>query len=142
MPREPIDDLLDDYLHERESDVDRACVDLQRRVDSTPPPRELSASRQRVIERIGTDTGSYDLRALEAEVRGLVTRAAAEKITEETRRREAAERAREIAEKRLEDSQVEGRRFWRGIAGAVLAGSILGVLTWTVITLLSVHGAH
>jgi hypothetical protein len=119
------------YLYEQEGSVAEARRDLRRTLDSQPPPPELHDARQRLIERVGTDTGNYDIRALERQMQRLVEGTAAEKIAAEIERRKGLERQLE-----------EHRAFWRTIVGSVLAGCILGAIVWAVVTLMMVRGAH
>jgi hypothetical protein len=42
----------------------------------------------------------------------------------------------------LKEHEAENRKFWRGIAAAVLTWAIIGSLGWAIYTLLAVRGAH
>jgi uncharacterized membrane protein YraQ (UPF0718 family) len=131
------DDLLKAYIKGEElpsfpidEDIVIAQRDLRRRIDSNPPPSSLTESRNRVLNRV-SDTGSYDVRALENELRTVIERAAAEKLVEEIKRREKAEEA-------LNNYETEKRKFWNTIIAGVLIAIIVSTITWITITLIHV----
>lgn len=133
------DELLRPYVEGREipSDfpppheaADIAEHDLRRTIDSRPPPRVLSETRQRVLDRVGPDTGSYDLRVLEHEVRTLVERAAAEKLAALAKQLESTESELKSSEGKLETLQSERRKFWYTILAGITIGVVAPLITF------------
>ena len=127
------DDLLKAYIKEEdipfplEEAINNAQRDLRQRIDSSAPPSTLTESRNRVLNRV-SNTGSYDVRALEHELRTVVERAAAEKLVEEIKKREKAEQV-------LNEYQTERRKFWNTIIAGVMIGILVGLITWISIVL-------
>ena len=137
-PRHPADPHLRAYLDDRDeqdepSSLELARRDLRRSVDSTPPPPELYSARQRLIERVGTDTGNYDIRALERQMQKLVEGTAAQKIAEE-------HDMRLIAEARLATLESDRRKFWYNTLSGVLVGLIVAGTIWVTTVLVARPG--
>lgn len=119
--------------------VEIAREDLRAAVDSIPPPAALSVSRERVIARVGKNTGSWELEELERELRATIERAAAEKLAAMAARLAEEVDARKALQGTVKEIRDGQRKFWMTVLAGVLIGVIVAGFGWTTAQLISIH---
>lgn len=126
MSRRSLTDEVHDTPVQRRTDVDAECLSF---LQSLPPP-PMTEARQRVAYRPRTDSDQFDIAQIEAEVRGLVARQAAEALAKERARAASAEAALEAAQNAVMKTREKRIDWAMGILGKIVEWAVISIIVW------------